>query len=215
MQMAMETVRKAHRSQHPEFEEILQESTQAVLDEVRSLSRLVSEFSEFARLPSPKLGEVSPLTLLDHALRLYGSAPEDVSVRLDSRYELESLPDVRADQDQIGRALINLVKNALEALQGSAGGGETVLSAKAEQRGGRQGVCLIVQDDGPGMSEEVRQHLFDPYFTTKPEGTGLGLAIVDRIVAEHDGAINVHSAEGEGTRFELWLPSASHEPQRA
>ncbi|CAN0595756.1 unnamed protein product [Laminaria digitata] len=109
------------------------------------------------------------------------------------------------DREQISRALINLVKNAQEAISGS---GEVKLSAQDEALQGAAGVWLQVADNGPGMSSEVLNSLFTPYFTTKAEGTGLGLAIVDRIVSEHGGQVRVQSQPGEGTTIRLWLPSA-------
>lgn len=207
MQMAMETLRKAYRVKHADLDAIVDESTQAVLDEVRSLSRIVSEFSEFARLPKPRLEQLSALELLETTSRLYGSPPESITVELDSaRLAAADLPMVSADRDQLGRALINLVKNAIEAMQAS--GGIVLLDAEANERGGKPGVTLRVSDNGPGMTDEVKGRLFKPYFTTKKTGTGLGLAIVEQIVAEHAGAIDVTTSPGAGTTFDVWLPAA-------
>jgi two-component system nitrogen regulation sensor histidine kinase NtrY len=213
MRMAMETLRKAWDRQHPELEPILKESTQAVLDEVQALSRIVSAFSEFARLPKPRPEAIAPLELLAATHRLYARAPAGVRVELDeAAVGAQDLPAVDADREQIGRVLINLVKNAVEAL--GEGGGEVRLDARAESRGGRAGVRLEVHDDGPGVPESDRARLFQPYFTTKREGTGLGLAIVERIVAEHGGAIDLDSAPGR-TCFSVWLPVAGARPTDA
>ncbi len=208
MRMAMETLRKAHAAKHPELPEILAESTQAVLDEVKSLERLVSEFSEFARLPSPKKVEISAQDLLDHTARLYGSDVGKTQVLISERARDPSLPKVDADRDLIGRALTNLVKNAVEAIGDR--GGTVTLHAEPSARSadsGERGVLLLVTDDGPGMSEETRKQIFTPYFTTKADGTGLGLSIVERVIADHDGTIEVQSQLGQGTTFRIWLPS--------
>ncbi|MFO0724611.1 MAG: ATP-binding protein [Myxococcota bacterium] len=203
MQMAMETLRKAFKNQHPELPSIAEESTKVVLEEIRSISRMVSEFSEFARLPRPKIEPTEPRAILEHARALYGNLPSNVTLSLDTR-EVDGA-QVAADQEQIARVIINLVKNAIEALGDKPGRIE--LTAKAARRATRDGVSLEVRDNGPGMSEEVKGQLFAPYFTTKPEGTGLGLSIVERIVAEHDGAIDVESTVNEGSTFRIWLPS--------
>jgi two-component system nitrogen regulation sensor histidine kinase NtrY len=204
MQMAMDTLRKAFRTQHPELPAIAEESTKVVLEEIRSISRLVSEFSEFARLPRPRLEPTDPVALLGHAAALHAHRPDGAQLVLErARLEAVGLPRVMADGEQITRALTNLVKNAMEAIGPSAG--TVTLDAEESRRGARRGVALTVRDTGPGMTDEVRARLFEPYFTTKTEGTGLGLSIVERIIAEHDGALDVESELGRGTVFRVWL----------
>jgi two-component system, NtrC family, nitrogen regulation sensor histidine kinase NtrY len=206
MQVAMETLRKAFRTQHKELGTIVEESTKVVLDEIKSLSRMVSEFSEFARLPKPKLDSVDALEILEHASSLWGAAPNGIRIELDrDRIRARPLPPAHADRDQMARAVGNLVKNAIEAIGDR--GGHVKLDAREARRTGRAGVLLEVSDDGPGMTTEVREKLFAPYFTTKPDGTGLGLSIVERIVSEHEGAIDVETAPGAGTTFKVWLPA--------
>ncbi|MCK6552770.1 ATP-binding protein, partial [Myxococcota bacterium] len=214
IQMSMETLRKSWRSQHPKLEEIVEESTKTVLEEVRSLNRIVTEFSDFARLPSPKLEETSVLDVLEHAAALWasgapGAAPIEVVLDRDV-ITARALPRIAIDRGQIERALINLVKNAVEVLRDS--GGRVTLDAHAEVRGARSGVVLTVHDTGPGIPDELRERIFTPYFTTKAEGTGLGLAIVERIAEEHHGAVHVDSAPGRGTTFHLWLPGLTGYP---
>ena len=113
--------------------------------------------------------------------------------------------------------ILNLCKNAAQAMEGS---GRICIMADAqdldqpralshgELPAGRY-VRLIVTDNGPGFNEEVARRLFEPFFTTRPGGTGLGLATVRKIVRDHDGAMNVISAPGQGSRFEAWLPAAA------
>jgi nitrogen fixation/metabolism regulation signal transduction histidine kinase len=200
IQMAMETLRKGFKSKHPELDEIVEESTRTVLEEVRSLNRIVTEFSDFARLPAPRLEPLDVKEILDHVASLYGSMV---------RVEAEPGLKIEADREQIGRALINLVKNAVEAMP--PGGGTVTLSADGEQRDSGRGVRVDVADTGSGIAPEVLKQIFTPYFTTKKHGTGLGLAIVERIVQEHRGAIDVESKAGVGTTFRVWLPSEVRE----
>lgn len=203
MQMAMETLRKAFKNQHPELPSIAEESTTVVLEEIRSISRMVSEFSEFARLPRPKIERTEPLRILEHARTLYGTLPSHIALIIEAGGVDGAV--VAADQEQIARAMINLVKNAIEAL--GAAPGTITLAAHVARRAAKDGVSLEVRDTGPGLSDEVKEKLFAPYFTTKPEGTGLGLSIVERIVTEHDGAIDVESEPGKGSTFRIWLPA--------
>jgi two-component system nitrogen regulation sensor histidine kinase NtrY len=204
MQVAIETLRKAFRTQHVELPAIVEESSRVVLDEIRSIQGLVSEFSEFARLPRPKLEPTPVAALLEHAGQLFHAPPSGVVVEV-ARTD-PSLPPLLADRAQLARVLTNLVKNAVEAVE--AAGGHVMLRAEEERRGLRAGVVLVVVDDGPGIAPEVRETLFAPYVTTKEKGSGLGLSIVERIVAEHDGAIDVSSAPGRGAAFRVWIPAA-------
>ncbi len=205
IQMSIETLRKSYDKQHPKFDEIMKESTRTVLDEVKALNRIVTEFSDFARLPTPNKTLQPPKGLLEHTYGLYrhSEGSDDACVTFDEA-QCAELPDVLVDSEQIGRALINLVKNAIEA---AGPGGHVILSAYAGRLAGKDGVWLQVQDDGPGMPQAQQKEVFTPYFTTKANGTGLGLAIVDRIVSEHDGEVQFESAPDRGTRVRLWLPA--------
>lgn len=211
IQMSVETLRKSFRTQHPKLEEIVEESTRTVLEEVRALNRIVTEFSDFARLPQPKLEPVSATELLAHVASLFGEAhsAREQAVRIvlgpPPPGDL-GLPAVAGDREQLSRALINLVKNAVEAMPGE--GGVVTLHAEREPRGARDGVRLSVADNGSGIPPDVEEKIFTPYFTTKAQGTGLGLAIVERIVQEHQGTIDVDSTPGQGTTFRIWLPAA-------
>lgn len=199
IQMSMETIQKSYKKQHPKLDEIIEESTRTVLEEVRALNRIVTEFSDFARLPAVKLEPVEVTALLDH---VYGLYKREGAVRLDyPREEIRSrqLPSIAVDREQLGRALINLVKNAFEAL--GEGPGSVTLDATIADGG----VAITIADTGPGMPDDVRAKIFTPYFTTKSEGTGLGLAIVDRIVQEHGGTVDVRSTLGVGTTFLIVL----------
>jgi two-component system sensor histidine kinase AtoS len=104
-----------------------------------------------------------------------------------------------ADQGQIRQALINLIKNGLEALNGT---GRVTVSARAAA----EGLEFSVSDSGPGLSEEQREHLFEPGFTTKAQGSGLGLTIVERIVNDHQGEVTAEPGQDRGTTFRIRLP---------
>jgi two-component system sensor histidine kinase PilS (NtrC family) len=104
-----------------------------------------------------------------------------------------------ADAGQVRQALVNLIRNGLDA---TAGGGRVLVGAATQERR----AVITVADDGPGLSQEQRARLFTPGFTTKPEGSGLGLTIVERIVNDHGGTIDVRSAPGQGTTFTIRLP---------
>jgi nitrogen fixation/metabolism regulation signal transduction histidine kinase len=197
--MGVETLRDALERKRPDFPEIFEEGTRAISDEVRRLKRIVDEFSRFARLPAPEKAPVAPEELVASALALFTAAPPGVTL---TREVQPDLPQVLADRDQVLQVILNLVRNALDAL-GPRGGS---LAVRASRTAG--GVAFTVRDDGPGIAPADQARVFEPYFTTKEGGTGLGLAIARRIAEEHGGTLEVDSTPGAGAAFTLVLPSA-------
>ena len=175
----------------------VREGAETILAEVASLSRLVDSFSRFARLPSPQFSPCDPAELLRQVLALY--EPNHPGVRWSIRFQLEPL-GVLWDGDMVKRALINLVDNAVAAVEGQ---GAVSLSLTGEDGNLR----FDVEDDGTGVPESDRGRLFEPYFSTKWKGTGLGLAIVRRIAQDHGGDARYQPLE-HGSRFTLTLPRA-------
>jgi signal transduction histidine kinase len=112
------------------------------------------------------------------------------------------LPPVSVDEGQIRQVLLNLLRNAREAM---SAGGRVVLRAERDERGG---VSLCVEDEGAGIDAEARERLFEPFYTTKTHGTGLGLVITQEIVEAHGGRILCEPREPRGTRFRVTLPGA-------
>ncbi|MDB4970505.1 MAG: integral rane sensor signal transduction histidine kinase [Myxococcales bacterium] len=195
IQMAIETLQRAHRKGAPQFDELFGESAQTILDEVGRLKRIVAEFSAFARMPQPTLAPVDVSEIVDAALALYKGGETALELSLP-----RDLPRALADKEQLTQVVINLVENARDAVGAGAGGRIRVSTRALDGR-----VELEVADDGPGLSEEARTKLFTPYFTTKARGTGLGLAIVHRIVSDHGGEIRVGAAAGRGAVFTVAL----------
>jgi len=197
IQMAMDTLRKSYKKQHPEFEEILDESTRTVLEEADRLKRIVAEFSDFARMPKAELSRVDLNDTIRSALALYQGVVPVTSQLADD------LPELDADKGQLTQVLLNLVENARDAIGDRDGGKIVVTTKSAADR-----VWLIVEDNGPGVPGELKDKVFAPYFTTKHTagGTGLGLAIVHRIISDHGGRITITDAPGGGARFAIELP---------
>ena len=193
IKMSLETLIALGRRGDPRFNEQFHQSAGAVLEEVERLKRTVDEFSQFARLPRPKLERVELSELAAQVLQLY--APGKFT------YRAELAPKViaEADRDQLTQVLVNLVKNAEEAMSDS--GGE--VTVRVGQGAGE--AWLEVQDAGPGIPPEQRARVFEPYVTTKAGGTGLGLPIAARIAQEHGGRLELLDA-ARGARFRLTLP---------
>ncbi len=196
IQMEIETMRKLHARKHASFDEEFPASTQVILDEVKRLDNMVTEFSRFARLPRPKPEPLDLNEVVEHVRGLHHGGVELV---VDAERAV-----VRADRAQLTQVLVNLVQNAADAAEARHGdhGGRVELTL----RQGEGGATLEIADNGPGIPEADRLKVFEPYFTTKAKGTGLGLAIVHRIVGDHGGAIDVADGLDGGAAFVIQLP---------
>jgi len=208
IQMAMDTLRKSWKKQHPSFEEILEESTRTVLEEADRLKKIVAEFSDFARMPKPELSRIDLNEIVRSALSLYQGA-----VKVEARLAKE-LPDLDGDKGQLTQVLLNLIENARDAI-GSRAPNDGRITVTTKRGDANDRVLLVVEDNGPGVPTELKDKVFAPYFTTKGQGgTGLGLAIVHRIVSDHGGRITLadsldRSTRGRGARFTIELPLRS------
>lgn len=183
-----------------QFPEIFRESSESIIEEVEVLRHLADEFARFARLPAPQM-EINYLNdIVQKAISLYKSSiPANVTLH----WKAGEVPPFKFDSGQITQVTQNLLQNSMEAL---TDGGEILVTTAITAQLERKWATLSVQDSGSGMTEQIKQHVFTPYFTTKQKGMGLGLAIVHRIVTEHGGNILVESEPGKGTKFEVRLP---------
>jgi two-component system nitrogen regulation sensor histidine kinase NtrY len=177
---------------------LVDECATTIVTEVESLKGLVDEFSQFARMPAPRATPTDLHGLLEDALGLYRGLFSDVDIR--TRFA-DSLPKVSADPEQIRRVIINIVDNAIEAVDRRG-----TIDVETQHDAGNSLVRIVVADNGPGIPAAERDKLFLPYYSTKQRGSGLGLAIVRRIVAEHGGSIDVSDNVPRGTRFAIELP---------
>jgi signal transduction histidine kinase len=202
IRLTVENLLRARMQAPEKFDEMFREGMQTILDEVQQLSRMVSEFAEFVRLPLPAHRPVVLEELIDRAVDLYASEP-GVTIRK----EIDpALPPIELDADQVSRALKNVIGNAIEAARAAEGrtGGEPLVRIRA---GAAEGLAEIeIADSGPGFSEEAERRLFEPYFTTKDQGTGLGMALTYRIIIEHGGVIFAENRSEGGARVVIRLP---------
>ncbi len=175
---------------------ILEECTGTIIGEVEGLRRLVDEFSRFARMPALAPKPTDLHRLLDGVVALYGETHPAVTLRTDFPPDA---PPLEADGDQLKRAVLNLIDNAVEA-----GASEVAVSTHWDRAAGR--VQLVVADNGEGIPHDARDKLFLPYFSTKTTGMGLGLPIVHQIVTDHGGQIRVADNLPKGSRFIIELP---------
>jgi nitrogen fixation/metabolism regulation signal transduction histidine kinase len=193
LQITVENLQRARAAHPDQFDEVFRESTATLLAELGKLRGIVGRFSDFAKMPHPQLETVDLNGLVRGSLKLFEAQMQAAGVilRLDLAADLRA---IQADPGQLGRALQNLVLNAIDAMP--SGGALTIRTAAQEG-----GVRLEVSDTGQGLTQEECDRLFTPYYTTKTHGTGLGLAIVQSVISDHGGKIGVRSEPGKGTTF--------------
>ncbi len=202
IQLAAERVRHKYlKEMDAETGNVLDRATHTIIQQVEALKELVNAFNEYARPPRLYLRRLQLNALLSEVLDLYKTNPFGVKVlvRLDP-----SNPTIEADAGRIRQLLHNLVKNALEAMDGI--GGELRVSTNVRNHDGNRYVDLVLEDDGPGFPSDAGVDIFEPYVTTKPKGTGLGLAIVKNIVEEHGGLIQAEAPASGGARIVIRFP---------
>jgi two-component system, NtrC family, nitrogen regulation sensor histidine kinase NtrY len=215
--LAVQEVQQRCPEDSPAFRHLVDETRRIVEDEVETLRRLVSEFSGFARMPQARLSLGDLASFLRLQRRRFEMlddtevpADETPSVAMEISPSIslvlevpEGSAEAYFDPHMLKRAIVNLVRNAAQAMTGAGKkDGQVVVRLRTEG----DYVTLDVMDDGPGIPEAMRQVVFDPYVTTKKTGTGLGLAIVKKIIVEHGGTIIAETSPGGGARICIRLP---------
>jgi two-component system nitrogen regulation sensor histidine kinase NtrY len=191
------------RRKYPELVDsegsIFDECTRTIVQQVDHMKLLVNEFSKFARLPRAKLAQCSLSEIVEEGLSLYRHNFSRISFVLEKD---DAMPPLRLDRDQFRQVIINLLDNAVHAMEPSEGEIAIRLSYDSILKIAR----LECADTGHGIAPENRLKVFEPYYSTKEKGTGLGLAIVSSIIADHNGFVRVRGNEPQGTVFTIELP---------
>ncbi len=204
IQLSAQRLRRRLADRSADDKRLLEECTGTIIQEVEGLKHLVDEFSRFARMPALMPRPTDLKALVEGVLALYRESQPGLSL---TTCFASDLPLVAIDPDQIKRATLNLVDNAVEAVGGA---GTVSVELGYSPDAGR--VRLMVSDDGPGIAPEDKEKLFIPYFSTKATGMGLGLPIVHQIVSDHGGTIWVEDNPPRGSRFVIELPATAIQP---
>jgi two-component system nitrogen regulation sensor histidine kinase NtrY len=187
-------------NQNGELKRVVEECTTSITREVAGLKALVDEFSRFARMPDAQRASADLNEVIRQAALLYEDRLDGVELRLRLA---PVLPTALLDAEQIKRVFVNLIDNALEALNS---GQERIVTVTTRHDFDREILVAEVADTGEGIAAADLKRLFQPYFSTRSRGTGLGLAIVQRIINEHGGRIYADNNPGRGARFVVELP---------
>lgn len=180
----------------PAQRKLLEQTSGTVIQQVEQIRNLVDEFSQYARTPAPTVRRLDLNVLVEEDVLPLYAGHDDLHVEL-----APGLPAVAADRGLLNRLLVNLIKNAFEATEHTEE--RRIIIRTGVEKGG---VCLCVEDNGPGFTERQLAQLYTPYATTKPKGSGLGMSIVKRIVDDHQGHIEVHNVEPHGAAIRITLP---------
>jgi signal transduction histidine kinase len=196
IQLSAEHLRRVHEDRGRPLGPVLDGCIDTILSQVRLLRQISSEFSSFASAPQARLQPVVINEVVEEVLQAYLVAPPRVSI---VKHLAPDMPAVPLDRTLAGRALVNIVENALHAMPG--GGTLTVRTRRSADA-----VTVEIEDTGIGMDEEARARLFEPYFSTRAAGTGLGLTIAKRNIELNRGTIDVQSEPGRGTIVTMRFP---------
>ena len=190
---------------HDEAANKLEQYLAVAKGEINRLDYIVTQFLHAIRPSSPQLKPGSLNEVVDKTLELLRPELENRGLTVTTKLQ-PRLPLAPLDVTQMQQVLVNLVKNAMQAM--TRGGSLTLQTGE-----GSEGVWLSVADTGGGIPQEQINRIFEPFFTTKKKGSGLGLMIVQRIIRAHDGRIELESMVGRGTTFRLWLPLHERKPR--
>lgn len=175
-----------------------QEKLRVIADEAKRLEKMLIQVRDFTRPQQPrkKTGQINEI--IRETYKLVQSELDMTGVKFKLNLDPD-LPSIKLDKSQMKQVLINLLKNAWEAMPG---GGTLSVTTRSEE----DGIKVIIEDTGVGIPQDKMKKIFSPFFTTKDKGTGLGLAVIYRIIQEHNGNVNVTSIVGQGTTFTCFLP---------
>jgi signal transduction histidine kinase len=163
------------------------------------MDQIINQFLSLAKAQKLNLVKTDINVFLNEIINLVEIEAKDKGIRIEK--EIEKLPHIEIDKEEMKKALLNILRNGVEA---TPSGGRMRIEAKDEK--GENEISVKIRDTGPGIPKENISRIFQPYFTTKKKGAGLGLAIAYRIVSDHRGKIEVETQEGKGTTFVIKLP---------
>ncbi len=194
IKLSIERLMKKWDEKAKDFGEVLRGSSKTIIREVDSLRNLVDEFSRFGKMPKINLESININLIIEELVELYSNVRNIKIITF-----LQETPEIDVDREQLKRALINLIDNAIQAKTER-------IWLNTSYAPALEIVRIKVVDEGTGIREEDKDKLFLPYFSTKKEGMGLGLAIVSTIISKHRGYIRVKDNEPKGTQFIIELP---------
>jgi len=193
MRLNIQHLQRSINDNPNDIQERIDKFTRVMIEQIDTLSRIASEFSNFAKMPRPEMEKLNLADTLNSAVDLYANTP-NITVEFENK--LDGLAQIEADRKQLIRAISNLIKNGIQAIPNHKEGEIKIVLFKENEQ-----LKISVSDNGKGISPEEREKIFEPYFTTKSGGTGLGLAMVKNILNAFGAEVSFTSEEEKGTEF--------------
>ncbi|NUM33216.1 MAG: HAMP domain-containing histidine kinase [Candidatus Brocadiae bacterium] len=200
MKLSAQHIQRAYKDQAKNFDKILDKGISNIIDAIDSLSKTASSFSEFARFTKPTLAMYALEPLFSDCIELFAHYAEQ-NIHITAQIQ-PNLPKAITDPHQLKRVLFNLLTNAVQAIKNPPG--QIVLACQKATEDSKK-ILITIQDNGSGIPENIKPHLFEPNFSTKTHGSGLGLAICKRAIDHMGGNISIQSQEGKGTQVVIAL----------
>jgi len=179
----------------------VRDSAERILEQTRALTHVVTEFLKFAKPLEISYETVAMQSLVERVAQELREIDPKCDVACDGVF-----PELPGDEALIRQALVNLIRNALEAARAGGASPRVMITGTIEELGGKRWQRICVADNGPGIPEQDLPKIFLPFYTTKSEGTGLGLAVVQKVALQHGGSIEARNRPGGGAELLLWLP---------
>lgn len=201
LKLGIQQLERSWKEKDPRFDERFARFSDSFIEQIDSLSRIASEFSEFAKMPDTQLKEVDVLDIMNKAVEVFRNN-EGVKINIVNLCTHHSI-NIQGDRDQLLRSFNNLIKNSIEAALSKR---KCYINIRISYDENNH-VAIAIQDNGYGINPEVREKLFQPNFTTKSSGTGLGLAFVKQAMEGMGGSIRYETYVGKGTTFYLRIPA--------
>ncbi|MCK5153221.1 MAG: HAMP domain-containing protein [Spirochaetales bacterium] len=199
IKLSAQRILKKFRTDPESIESILEPAVDAIIKEVENLTQLLTQFKDFARMPTPIKESIFLKSLVTEASLLYSESCSRITLNLDGLENTE----IKGDRGQIQRVFSNLISNSFDSISDT---GTVTIRSEIIRKGKNYYCRIVITDTGTGIEPSMKKLIFNPYFTTKEGGTGLGLPIVERIVADHNGVIWYESEKKVGTTFFIELP---------
>lgn len=196
MKLNIQHLQRSLKKDSPQWEKQFHKTCNILMEQIDAMSAIANAFSDFAKMPKTKYQQIDIVELLSNSIELFSKGKTTIT-----RKENKDKIFVWADKEQLTRAFVNLLKNSIQATHESA-----YPKVDIDIFSGKEDVTVIIKDNGHGISEEIKDKLFEPNFTTKSSGTGIGLAITKRIIENAKGSIWFTKGEKEGTNFFVRLP---------
>jgi nitrogen fixation/metabolism regulation signal transduction histidine kinase len=179
----------------------IREHGEKILQQTRALTHVVTEFLKFARPLQLADEQIALQSMIERVVAEVGESQPEVTIT-----SVGQFADVSGDDALLGQAILNLVRNAAEAVAENPAGGHVIIRGETDTSSSMKGQRISIADNGPGIAPEAISKIFMPFYTTKSNGTGLGLAVVQKIVVQHGGSVEVRNRPEGGAEFIVWLP---------